>query len=313
MIYHFSPSDSQVEQFLKMLQNTGLDYDLIRHDRIVVHVLGNVNANQKQKLDEIYDSVTSSIYTNSNIKKEFHDNSYPTIIAGPCAIESEEQIATITASISEMGVKYLRGGAFKPRTTSDSFQGMGKEGLIIAAKYAKKYGLKVVTEVMDRSQIELVKEYADIMQIGSRNMFNYTLLVALGSVDKPILLKRGMMATIEEWIMAADYIRKGGNEAIILCERGIRTFEPMTRNTLDLATIHLIKTKTDYPIVVDPSHAAGRSDLVPSLTLAAVAAGANGILIETHHNPKQALSDKDQALTLSELKKLLQKIRNLLS
>ena len=235
------------------------------------------------------------------------------IIAGPCAIENREQLLETAKLVYAGGANILRGGAFKPRTSPYSFQGLGEEGLKYLAEARKQTGMPVVTEVMDTRQMELVCGYTDIVQIGSRSMHNYPLLKEAGKCPKPVLFKRGMMATIEEWISAADYIRKGGNETIILCERGIRTYEPMTRNTLDIAAIPIIKSATDYPIVVDPSHAAGRSDIVPSLTLAAIAAGANGILIETHPYPDRALSDKDQALTLDELKELLQKIRVLLS
>ena len=235
------------------------------------------------------------------------------IIAGPCAVENEEQLAEIAGTLGRLGIRYLRAGAYKPRTSVDSFQGLGKPGLELMRKYADQHGMYVVTEVMDRSQIDTVAQYADILQVGSRNMFNYTLLTALGSVRRPVLLKRGMAATIDEWSAAAEYISRGGNEEIVLCERGIRTFEPQVAHTLDIAAIVLMKKRVSYPVIADASHAAGRSDLVAPLARAATAAGADGVMLEVHPRPESALSDGKQALNLSQFEELLLDLRKIRS
>jgi 3-deoxy-7-phosphoheptulonate synthase len=219
------------------------------------------------------------------------------IIAGPCAVESEEQIHTIAAILSKMGIRFLRGGAYKPRTSPYSFQGSGKKGLVWMYEAAKINNMSVVTEVMDTSLIDTVLPYADILQIGSRNMQNYVLLKELGKTDKPILLKRGMQASVHEWLLAAEYILLEGNEKVILCERGIRTFENATRNTLDLSAVPLVKSLSHLPVFVDPSHGAGKKELIKPLSKAAVAAGADGLMIEVHNRPETALSDSAQALT----------------
>lgn len=309
MIYSFDTSDPNTEKFLALLRKSNIDYDVIQHDGIVIHILGDIDHELQQKLKSYCKGRKPDTNLTNTPFVDFTIDGAPVIIAGPCAVESEEQIKEVTSFLAEIGVRYVRGGAFKPRTSPDSFQGTGERGLKLLSKYAEKHNLKIVTEVMDRSQIELVRRYADILQVGSRNMANYSLLIALGALDKPILLKRGMAATIEEWVSAARYISKGGNHSIILCERGIRTFEPATRNTLDVAAIPLAKQITGYPVIADPSHAAGRADLVPSLTMAALAAGADGVIVEVHPNPAQALSDSKQALTLSQLKELVEKIR----
>jgi 3-deoxy-7-phosphoheptulonate synthase len=222
------------------------------------------------------------------------------LIAGPCAVESEEQMLTVARRVKEAGAHMLRGGAYKPRTSPKSFQGLGEEGLRILAATREATGLPVVTEVMDARHIEKVMATADVLQVGSRNMQNFTLLAELGKVDKPVLLKRGMSATLEEWLAAADYILGGGNPDVILCERGIRTFETTTRNTLDLGIVAAAKQVSPLPIIVDPSHGTGRSSLVRPMSLAAVAAGADGLLVEVHPNPPAAKSDNDQQLVPEE-------------
>lgn len=222
------------------------------------------------------------------------------MMAGPCSVESYEQTRATAAAIARMGGRVLRGGAFKPRTSPYDFQGLGREGLEILRAVADEFGLLVITEALAVDNIPLVAEYADIIQIGSRNMQHFPLLWAAGETDMPVLLKRGYMATIREWLAAADHISSRGNERIILCERGIRTFETATRNTLDTNAIALLKRETHFPIIGDPSHATGRADLVLPAALAAVAAGADGLLVEFHPHPETALSDKEQALPVSE-------------
>ena len=227
------------------------------------------------------------------------------VIAGPCAVESSEQLFETARSVKNGGAKILRGGAFKPRSSPYSFQGMGEEGLKLLAQTRKETGLPVVTEVMDTRQVELVASYADMIQIGSRNMQNYPLLKEAGKCKKPILLKRGMMATIEEFLLAAEYILTQGNDQIILCERGIRTFETSTRNTLDLSAVPMLKHLTHLPVIVDPSHGTGLRWMVPSLSKAAVAVGADGLIIEVHNHPEEALCDGPQSLSLSEFSQLM--------
>ncbi len=231
------------------------------------------------------------------------------LIAGPCAVESEEQLYEIANHISEIGIKYIRGGAYKPRTSPYAFQGLQKEGLRILNNASKKYDLKVVTEVLDTSLIEEVYPYADILQVGSRNMKNYQFLKELGKIDKPILLKRGMSSTINEWLLAAEYILLGGNENVILCERGIRTFDTSVRNTMDIASIPLVKELSHLPVIADPSQGTGKRSLVKPMSLAAIAAGADGLMIEVHNQPENALSDGFQSLYLDQLKGLVKDLK----
>lgn len=231
-----------------------------------------------------------------------------TIIPGPCAIESERQMEDIGRFLSSLGIKLIRGGIFKPRTSPKSFQGLGVEGLEIVKNIKSKYGLKIVSEIMDPRDIEEAMDYIDVFQIGSRNMQNFSLLKEVGKTDKPVLLKRGMSATIKEWIMAAEYINLEGNDNIILCERGIRTFDDYTRNTLDLMSIPIIKEKTNYPIIVDPSHGTGRKELVLPASKAAKILDADGIIVEIHPNPEEALSDGFQSLNFAEFENMYKKL-----
>ncbi len=233
------------------------------------------------------------------------------VIAGPCAVEGRERYLEIAAMVKEGGATMLRGGAFKPRTSPYSFQGLEQEGLEILAEARELTGLPVVTEIVDPRLVDLVAEYADILQVGARNMQNYFLLRELGRIDKPVMLKRGPAATIEEWIMAAEYIISSGNSQVILCERGIRTFEKYTRNTLDLSAVPLIKQLTHLPIIVDPSHGTGKWKLVEPMALAAIAAGCDGLMIEVHQNPSEALSDGPQSLTPENFSKLVAKVRRI--
>jgi len=231
------------------------------------------------------------------------------VAAGPCAVESKEQISSIAASVSKFGAKMLRGGAFKPRSSPYSFQGLGKEGLVLLREAADRNGLLVVSEVMDASQVPLLMEYVDMLQVGARNMQNFHLLRALSEVRKPVLLKRGMSATIEELLLSSEYIMAGGNYNVVLCERGIRTFETYTRNTLDLAAIPVIKKLSHLPIVVDPSHATGRRDKVIPMARAAIAAGADGLLLEVHPDPEHAMSDGAQSLFPQQFEQLMKDLR----
>ncbi len=235
----------------------------------------------------------------------------PVIMAGPCAVESEEQALTIAIFVKKHGAQVFRGGAFKPRTSPYSFQGLGEKGLKILEKVRRETGLLIVTEATDNENLTAVEKYADIIQIGARNMQNYSLLRLAGQVSKPILLKRGFAATIDEWLMAAEYIMSEGNTRVILCERGIRTFSDNTRNTLDLSAIPSIKEASHLPIIVDPSHAAGRRDYVIPLSRGAIAVGADGLIVEVHNNPAHALSDGMQSLYLQQFEQLMKEIGRL--
>jgi len=231
------------------------------------------------------------------------------VIAGPCSVETEEQTIITAQKVKEAGANMLRGGAFKPRTSPYDFQGLGLKGLKILEKAKRETGLPVVTEVTDPRDVSWVSEYADVLQIGTRNMQNFSLLQEVGKAKKPVLLKRGMHSTLKEWLHCAEYILAGGNPNVILCERGIRTFETYTRNTLDLSIVPSIKEVSHLPIIVDPSHGTGRLSLIQSMSLAAAAAGADGIMIEVHHNPCEALCDKDQAMPPDMFAKMMQKLQ----
>jgi len=228
------------------------------------------------------------------------------VMAGPCAVESRDQLLETARAVKEAGARVLRGGAFKPRTSPYSFQGLGEEGLRLLAEARAETGLPVVTEVMDSQMVPLTTTYADILQIGTRNMQNYALLHAVGEAQRPVLLKRGMMSTIEELLMAAEYILSHGNDRVILCERGIRTFERYTRNTLDISAVPLLKQLSHLPVVVDPSHGTGKWELVEPVSRAAVAAGADGLIIEVHPHPEKALSDGAQSLKPVRFASLMQ-------
>lgn len=233
------------------------------------------------------------------------------VIGGPCSVEGQEPLLEIAKGVKEAGGAMLRGGAYKPRTSPYAFQGMGSEGILCMVKAREKYGLPIVSELMSESKLPEFEEYVDLIQVGARNMQNFDLLKALGKSTKPVLLKRGLSNTIEEWIMAAEYIMAGGNENVIMCERGIRTFEKYTRNTLDLSVIPILKEKTHLPIIIDPSHATGDSKLVESMSLAAIAAGADGLIIEVHNNPKCAWSDGAQSLTPPAFAQVIEKGRKI--
>ncbi len=231
------------------------------------------------------------------------------LIAGPCSIENEDQIFRLAKIVADSGAKILRGGAFKPRTSPYSFQGLGEEGLKLIRAAADEFNLLVITEVMQIDHIDLIGKYTDIFQVGARNMQNFALIKELGKVDKPVMLKRGIAATIEEWLMSAEYILSNGNRKVLLCERGIRTFETYTRNTFDLSAIPVVHKKSHLPVIADPSHATGIRDQVPPMARAAIAAGADGIMIEIHDDPENALSDGPQALLPNTFLKLVDELK----
>jgi 3-deoxy-7-phosphoheptulonate synthase len=298
-------------------------------ERVVIGVVGDVGQRKEQIMGHLamlpgVDTVTPVSRPFKLTSREFHEadtvitvgdttigGTALTVMAGPCAVEDRDQLMQTAESVAASGATILRGGAFKPRTSPYSFQGLGVEGLRFLGEARERTGLPVVTEVMEPSQVDVVAEHADILQVGARNMQNYPLLMAVGKVSRPVMLKRGLSATIEEWLMAAEYIVSSGNPEVILCERGIRTFERYTRNTLDIAAVPLLHRLTHLPVIVDPSHATGKRWLVRSMALAAVAAGADGIMVEVHPNPDDALSDGEQSLTLeqfSEMAPVLQQI-----
>ncbi|MBE0701471.1 MAG: 3-deoxy-7-phosphoheptulonate synthase [Acholeplasmataceae bacterium] len=230
------------------------------------------------------------------------------VMAGPCSIESESQLRTIAESVKKSGAKLLRGGAFKPRSSPYAFQGLELEGLKILRKIGDETGLAVVTEIPSAEMLDVFEQYVDVIQVGARNMQNFYLLKALGKAKKPILLKRGLSATIEEWLMSAEYIMAGGNEQVILCERGIRTYERYTRNTLDISAVLAVKELSHLPVIVDPSHAAGRWTMIEKLSLASLAVGAHGLIVEVHQDPEHALSDGAQSLKLPKFKQMMVEI-----
>jgi len=314
LIYAFAKDDTRKQRFVELLASEGLDYDIAEHDRSVIRILGKPTETTLRRLEEMgldRRSLTLGRRPESSLYTEISDKLRLCVIAGPCAVESEKQLADISAVLAEAGVTILRGGAYKPRTSPQSFQGLGVPGLKLLRKYADRYNLRVVTEVMDREHLHTVAEYADMIQVGSRNMFNYTLLTALGSINRPILLKRGMAATISEWLESARYVQEGGNQEIVLCERGIRTFEPELAHTLDLGGMLLAGKRSGLPVIADASHAVGRADLVEPLTAAAIAAGADGIMVEVHPQPELALSDGRQALRLDDLTRFVSRCHSL--
>lgn len=273
----------------------------------------NLNVIEICKIEEPYKLSNRKVHPQDTIIKlengETIGGEKVVVIAGPCSVESEEQIIEIALRVKAAGATFLRGGAFKPRTSPYSFQGLKYEGLELLKKAREATGLKIVTEIMSTDDLEVFERDVDIIQVGARNMQNYDLLKKLGKSKKPILLKRGLASTIEEWLMSAEYIMSEGNPNVILCERGIRTYEPMTRNTLDISAIPLIKKISHLPIIVDPSHAAGIRWMVEPLAMSAVAAGCDGLMIEVHNNPEKALSDGKQSITPDAFDDIIKKIK----
>jgi 3-deoxy-7-phosphoheptulonate synthase len=298
-------------------------FDHLGTERSVIAVVGEIGAREPVLIDRFgrlsgVESVTPISRPFKLTSREFHpedtvigvldatigDGSL-TMMAGPCSVESRDQLFETAEAVHAAGATILRGGAFKPRTSPYSFQGLGVEALRYLAEARERTGLPVITEVMEPNQVDIVAEYADILQIGTRNMQNYSLLTAVGRVARPVMLKRGYGATVEEWLMAAEYIVSSGNPSVILCERGIRTFETYTRNTMDLAAVPLLHHLTHLPVIVDPSHATGKRWLVKPLALGGIAVGADGVMVEVHPDPDAALSDAEQQLNLDQFRDLM--------
>ncbi len=298
-------------------------FDHLGVERTVIAVVGDIGPHKQALMNRLsglpgVETITQISRPFKLTSREFHpedtvihvldavigDGSL-TVMAGPCSIESSEQLMETAEFVAANGATIIRGGAFKPRTSPYSFQGLGVEGLRYLAEARDRFGLPVITEVMEPNQVDIVAEYADILQIGTRNMQNYSLLNAVGRVARPVMLKRGYGATVEEWLMAAEYIVSAGNPNVILCERGIRTFETYTRNTLDLTAVPLLHHLTHLPVIVDPSHATGKRWLVQPLAAGAVAVGADGIMVEVHPRPDEALSDGEQSLTFDGFRAMM--------
>ena len=293
-------------------------------DRTIVGVIGDKKtiANLQMNMMEGVEKTVRITEKYKLVSRDFHPNDtvvdvggvkiggdHIVVMAGPCAVESEEQLREAAREVKAGGADFLRGGAFKPRTSPYDFQGLAEKGLKMLRDAADAEGLKVITEIVDRDDIALMGDYTDVFQVGARNMQNFQLLKAIGKTSKPVMLKRGLSATISEWLNAAEYIMDGGNESVILCERGIRTYETFTRNTLDLSAVAAVKELSHLPVVVDPSHGTGRWQMVRPMARAAVAAGADGLIIEVHPHPEVALSDGDQSLTPKNFVRLMGEVR----
>jgi 3-deoxy-7-phosphoheptulonate synthase len=318
-------SDDQIQRVIAKLMEMG--FDVHRSTGALRTVLGAVGGSRQfdiallEVLDGVQEvhRITEPYKLASRLFKS--DNTVITIddvriggdevivMAGPCSAESEDQVEASAAAVKRAGAKVLRGGAFKPRSSPYSFQGMGEEGLRLLRAAADRHNLKLITEVMDLSQIELIEKYAHILQVGARNMQNFTLLRELGKSRMPVMVKRGISATIEEWLLSAEYVLAGGNPNVMLCERGIRTFETTTRNTFDISAIPVVQQLSHLPVIADPSHGTGRRDKVAPMARAAVAAGADGLIIEVHHDPDHALSDGAQSLLPSQFDRLMAELR----
>ncbi len=320
-------SEERVQTVEKRLEEMGFSVHLSKGvNRTIMGVIGSAGPEERERIESFpgVERVVPIMKPFKMASREFkEENTVVTvgpvsfgdgslvIAAGPCAVEGRKEFLEAARAVKAGGADLLRGGAFKPRTSPYSFQGLGEEGLKIMAEARELTGLPFATEVMDQRNLEMVAEYSDIIQLGARNMQNFFLLKELGQVNKPILLKRGLSATIEEWLMAAEYILNSGNPNIILCERGIRTFETYTRNTLDLSAIALVKQLSHLPVIVDPSHGTGKRSLVEPMALAAVAAGTDGLIVEVHPNPDEALSDGPQSLYPADFARLVKKARNI--
>ena len=318
----------EIEKLIHSIEDKGLQVHKSEGQNfIVLGIVGDTTILDEKliRANECVDDVTRVAAPYKKVSRLFHPedtivdvagikvggNEKIVVIGGPCSIEGHDSTMKIAKEVKDAGACMLRGGAYKPRTSPYAFQGMGTDGILAMCDARKKYGLPVVSELMDIEHLDEFVEHVDLIQIGARNMQNFSLLKAVGKVNKPILLKRGLSNTIEEWLMAAEYIMAGGNNNVILCERGIRTFEKYTRNTLDLSVVPIVKKKTHLPIIIDPSHATGDWELVESMSLAAVAAGADGLIIEVHDNPECAWSDGAQSLKPEKFKQLIKKARKI--
>jgi 3-deoxy-7-phosphoheptulonate synthase len=309
---------------VKKIESAGLRTHLSKGEEVtIVGVIGDkkIIANLELQMLEGVDKTVRITEKYKLVSRDFHPEDTVidaggvkiggkeiVVMAGPCAVESLEQLREAAQAVKACGAKFLRGGAYKPRTSPYDFQGLGEDGLKLLRQVADEFNLRVVTEIVDKDDIELFCKYADILQVGARNMQNFQMLKALGKCSKPILLKRGLSATISEWLNAAEYIMSGGNEQVIFCERGIRTYETFTRNTLDLSAVAAVKELSHLPIVVDPSHGTGRWKMVAPMARAAIAAGADGLIIEVHPHPEKALSDGDQSLRPEAFKELMENL-----
>lgn len=317
-------TSEQIEQVEKTLTDLGYGvHPIYGVERTVIGAVGAPGADKEAAADQLraFDAVADIVFVLKPYKfvaKEYKkeksiinvgDNAIGSnrlaIMAGPCTVESREQLLTTARAVKAAGATILRGGAFKPSTSPYSFQGMGEDGLKLLAEARAETGLKVITEVMHVRNIDLVAEYADILQIGTRNMQNYEILAEVGKIRKPVMLKRGMNAKIEEWLQAAEYIVMGGNSEVMLCERGIRTFEPYTRNTLDLSAVLAVRELSHLPVIVDPSQGTGRASMAPAMSKAAIAVGADGLIIEVHPQPEKAIKDGAQSITIPAFQKLM--------
>ena len=315
-----------IDQVLDRLQSLGFKIHLSEGvERTIIGAIGDKTILNEVALEAMpgVEKVVPILQPYKLVSREFKEHSVVKVgdlefggqtlhvMAGPCAVESREQLLETAESVAKSGATVLRGGAFKPRTSPYAFQGMEEEGLKLLAEAREKTGLKIVTEVVDPRNVELVARYSDILQIGARNMQNFFLLKEVANIDKPVVLKRGQSATVEEWLMAAEYLMAGGNYNVILCERGIRTFETFLRNTLDLSAVPVAKNLSHLPVIVDPSHATGKWQYVKPMAMAAIAAGADGLLIEVHPNPAQALCDGPQSLNPENFDSLMNDIRKM--
>jgi 3-deoxy-7-phosphoheptulonate synthase len=327
LVLRTDATQPQIEHVIERVQELGFEPRLITGAfRTIVALIGDDNAPGVEKLDAIpgVENVHRILKPFKLASREFHrpdtvvevgkvkiGGGHLAMIAGPCAVESREGLDRIAGHVKKAGANILRGGAFKPRTSPYAFQGMGEEGLKILRDVGDKHGMPVVTEVMDTRQVALVSKWADMFQIGARNMQNFDLLKEVGQARKPVLLKRGMSATVKDLLMSAEYVLAEGNQSVVLCERGVRGFEDSTRNLLDLSAVPNVKGQSHLPIIVDPSHATGRPDLIPSMAMAAVAAKSDGVHIEVHDCPEKALSDGPQALLPDQYAALMSDLRRL--
>ncbi|AKJ64276.1 3-deoxy-7-phosphoheptulonate synthase [Kiritimatiella glycovorans] len=329
IVFRKDASDQQIEHVIERVEEWGLSPNVSRGtERTIVGVIGDEAILRSKPLEALpgVEHVMPVLKPYKRASAEMrpertrirvpavHDEGAPlfiggtgvVLIAGPCAVENYDLMLEVGRRVKAAGAHMLRGGAFKPRTSPYSFQGLGREGLEILRAVRGETGLPVVTEVMDTKDVELVSEYADLLQIGARNMQNFTLLKEAGRSRRPVVLKRGMANTIEEWLMSAEYIMNAGNEQVILCERGIRTIETLTRNTLDLSAVPVVRRESHLPVMVDPSHGCGHADLVPALVRGAIAAGADAVMVEVHPDPERALSDGPQSLRPAEFERLVE-------
>jgi len=320
-------SEREREHIIKVIKDAGLSpHVLLGEERTVIAVIGDERALQKQPLSALpgVEKAIPILSPYKLVSRDFKKENTVidvdgikvggeriVVMAGPCSVETNDLLSSIAAQIKKGGASILRGGAFKPRSSPYSFQGLGEEGLEYLSEARRLTGLPIITEVLDPRDMPVMVKHADILQIGARNMQNFRLLAEVGAQNKPVMLKRGLSATIKEFLLSAEYILAAGNPNVILCERGIRTFETATRNTLDLSAIPVLRKRTHLPIIIDPSHAVGQTDLVPSMAKAAIAAGADGLMIEVHSNPEEAFCDGDQAMLPNDFNQLMDELRKI--